>query len=64
MMQYAESVARDLGYRQLFCLSTQAFNYFQQKGGFRPGTPDDLPPARREKYDRSKRNSLVLVKGL
>lgn len=64
MMQYAESVARDLGFRELFCLSTQAFNYFQQKGGFRPGTPDDLPPGRREKYDRSKRNSLVLVKGL
>jgi amino-acid N-acetyltransferase len=64
MMQFAESVARDMGFNQLFCLSTQAYNYFQQKGGFRPGSPDDLPPGRREKYDKSKRNSLVLVKGL
>lgn len=64
MMQFAESVARDLGMKQLFCLSTQAFNYFQQKGGFQPGSPDDLPPTRREKYDKSKRNSQVLVKTL
>jgi len=28
------------------------------------GTPDDLPPARREKYDQSGRNSKVLVKKL
>jgi len=64
MMQYAESVARGLGLKQIYCLSTQAFNYFQQKGGYQPGTPDDLPPIRREKYDKSKRNSLVLVKSL
>ena len=28
------------------------------------GQPDDLPPARREKYDQSGRNSKVLVKKL
>jgi len=28
------------------------------------GTPDDLPPGRREKYDQSKRRSKVLVKSL
>jgi len=49
---------------ELFCLSTQAFNYFQQKGGFVSGTPDDLPPARRERYERSGRRSLVLKKRL
>ena len=54
-MQYAEDQARAGGAAELFCLSTQAFNYFVQKGGFRPGTPDDLPPARRERYDRSGR---------
>ena len=48
----------------LFCLSTQAFNYFVQKGGFRLGTPDDLPPARREKYEQNGRRSQVLVKSL
>ena len=64
LVQYAEAQARAAGAAQLFCLSTQAFNYFQQKGGFRQGTPDDLPPARRERYERSGRRSLVLTKKL
>jgi amino-acid N-acetyltransferase len=49
---------------ELFCLSTQAFNYFVRKGGFEPATPDVLPPERRERYDRSGRRSRVLVKKL
>lgn len=64
LMQYAEAQARSAGMIELFCLSTQAFNYFVQKGGFRLGTPDDLPPERRERYDRSGRRSQVLVKRL
>jgi amino-acid N-acetyltransferase len=64
LMQYGEAQARQLGARELFCLSTQAFNYFQQKGGFGLGTPDDLPPSRRERYERSGRRSLVLTKKL
>jgi amino-acid N-acetyltransferase len=64
LMQYAEARARAAGVAELFCLSTRAFNYFQQKGGFVPGTPDDLPAARRERYDRSGRHSLVLRKKL
>jgi amino-acid N-acetyltransferase len=64
LMQYGESQARARGARELFCLSTQAFNYFLQKGGFRLGTPEDLPPARRERYDRSGRRSQVLLKRL
>lgn len=64
LTQYAEAQARALGVGTLFCLSTQAGNFFQQKGGFAPGTPDDLPPARRERYDRSGRRSLVLLKRL
>jgi amino-acid N-acetyltransferase len=64
LMQFAETQARASGAAELFCLSTQAFNYFVQKGGFRLGTPEDLPPARRERYDRSGRRSQVLVKKL
>ncbi len=64
LMQFVESRARELGLQSLFTLSTQAFNYFQSKGGFAEGTPDDLPPARRDKYDRSGRNSRVLIKPL
>jgi amino-acid N-acetyltransferase len=46
------------------CLSTQAFNYFIQKGGFSVGKPDDLPPGRREAYEKNGRKSQVLVKQL
>jgi len=64
LIQFVESKARELGLGELLTLSTQAFTYFQSKGGFSEGTPDDLPPARREKYDQSGRNSKVLVKKL
>ena len=64
MIAYIEAQARARGLDVLFCLSTQAINYFIQKGGFTLGTPDDLPPARREQYDKSNRRSQVLVKKL
>ena len=64
LIQFVEAKARELGLAELLTLSTQAFTYFQSKGGFAEGTPDDLPPARREKYDQSGRNSKVLVKKL
>jgi amino-acid N-acetyltransferase len=64
LTQFVESRARELGLKELLALSTQAFTYFQSKGGFVEGTPDVLPPARRERYDQSGRNSKVLVKKL
>ena len=64
LIQFIESKARELGLNELLTLSTQAFTYFQSKGGFSEGTPDDLPTGRREKYEQSGRNSKVLVKKL
>jgi amino-acid N-acetyltransferase len=64
LIQYVESKARELGLDAVFALSTQAFTYFQSKGGYVEGTPDDLPQARREKYDQSGRGSKVLIKKL
>ena len=64
LIQFVENRARELGVRELLALSTQAFTYFQSKGGFAEGTPDDLPPMRREQYEQSGRNSKVLVKKL
>ncbi len=64
LIQFVENKARELGLSELLTLSTQAFTYFQSKAGFSEGTPDDLPPSRREKYDQSGRNSKVLVKRL
>lgn len=64
LMAYAEQYARSKGYSELFCLSTQAINYFITRGGFKLGTPDDLPPSRRIVYERNNRRSQVLVKKL
>ena len=64
LIQFVENKAKEMNLTELITLSTQAFTYFQSKGGFSEGTPDDLPPARREKYDQSGRNSKVLVKKL
>ena len=64
LIRYAEEQARAQGFEYLYCLSTQAINFFVQKGGFQLGSPDDLPPGRRELYDRSGRKSQVLVKRL
>jgi amino-acid N-acetyltransferase len=64
MVQFVESKAREVGLSTLLALSTQAFSYFQTKAGFAEGTPDDLPPPRRARYDASGRRSKVLVKKL
>jgi amino-acid N-acetyltransferase len=64
LMLFAEDAAKQKGIKSIFLLSTRAFNYFQQKGGYKEGSPSDLPPARRDKYGSSGRNSKVLVKQL
>lgn len=64
LIQFVENKAREMGIHELLTLSTQAFTYFQSKGGFAEGSPEDLPPSRREKYEQSKRNSKVLIKKL
>ena len=64
LIQFVENKAREMGLHELIALSTQTFTYFQSKAGFAEGTVDDLPPARRLKYDQSGRNSKILVKKL
>jgi amino-acid N-acetyltransferase len=64
LTNFAEKKARELGFERLFALSTQAYTFFASKAGFTEGSPDDLPPNRREKYDQSGRKSKVLVKDL
>ncbi len=64
LIQYVENRAREAGYRNLIALSTQAFSYFQSKGGFVECSPEALPPTRREEYDRNGRHSKVLIKAL
>ena len=64
LMSFVENLARQRGFSKLFALSTQAFVYLQQKGGFVEADADILPPARRTKYEISGRKSRVLVKDL
>ncbi|HEY3913162.1 MAG TPA: amino-acid N-acetyltransferase [Verrucomicrobiae bacterium] len=64
LIAFAENKAREMGITALITLSTQAFTYFQSKGGFMEGAAEDLPPARREKYEQSGRNSKILIKKL
>ncbi len=64
MAEYAERLTREQGFETIFCLSTQAFTFFQHKLGYIEGAPGDLPPARREKYEQSGRNSKILLKQL
>jgi amino-acid N-acetyltransferase len=61
-MAFAEQIAAKKGAKQLIALSTQAFNFFQQKGGFTEAGPDVLPPDRRKKWELSGRNSKIMVK--
>jgi amino-acid N-acetyltransferase len=62
LMAFAEQLAAEKGMKQILALSTQAFSYFQQKGGYSEVTPDVLPPERRKKYDASARKSKVMIK--
>ena len=64
MVSFAEQLAAEKGMKQVFALSTQAFNFFQQKGGFLEVSPDELPPERRRKYEASARNSKVMQKAI
>jgi amino-acid N-acetyltransferase len=64
LMAFVENLAREKGVKSLFALSTQAYSYLQQKGGFTAADPSFLPPERLQKYEASGRNSVVLVKTL
>ena len=64
LMAFIENLAKEKGLNTLFALSTQAFMYLQQKGGYVEAGPESLPELRLEKYQLSGRNSKVLVKQL
>ena len=64
LMSFAEQLAVERGFQHLFALSTQAFNFFQQKGGFVEVAAEDLPAERRKKYDASARHSKIMMKPL
>ena len=62
LMNFVERLAAEKGMEQIFALSTQAFSFFQQKGGYHEVPSSQLPRERRERYEASKRHSKVLIK--
>ena len=64
LMAFAENLAREKGLKRIFALSTQAFSYLQQKGGYVEAAPESLPAERRLKYEASERFSRILSKPL
>ncbi|MCE9613123.1 MAG: amino-acid N-acetyltransferase [Lentisphaerae bacterium] len=64
LMTFVEQRAKEMGHKRLFALSTQTFNYFVQKGGFKEGDITMLPAERKAKYEASGRRSKILLKDL
>jgi len=62
LMAFAEERAAERGMNAIFALSTQAYSYFQQKGGYVEVGPEELPEERRKKWEASARNSKILRK--
>lgn len=54
--------ATEMGVKELFALSTQAATYLEKYGFIRSSDPGELPPARKEKYESSGRNAVILTK--
>lgn len=64
LMSFVETTAAERGLTRLLALSTQAFAFLRNKGGFREGAAADLPPDRLAVYEQNGRNSKILVKDL
>jgi amino-acid N-acetyltransferase len=64
LVAYAEETARQRGCERIFALSTQASRFFEEKAGYSASTPSIMPAQRRADYDKSGRNSKVLMKVL
>jgi len=64
LIQFAVDRTTERKLKRLIVLTTQAFAYFKSKASFDEGSIKDLPPTRREEYERNGRNSNILIKYL
>jgi amino-acid N-acetyltransferase len=64
LVGFAEKKAKELGANRIFALTTHAAGFFNREHGYEQASANDLPAHRREKYNASRRNSIVLVKQL
>lgn len=61
MAEFVKKRAREEGYKRLFTLTTKSAPFFSNSCGFVETSPDMLPKARLEKYEKSHRNSKVFI---
>jgi amino-acid N-acetyltransferase len=59
LVRHVEDLARERGIPRVFALTNRASAFFQDKLGYRPGSVDDLPEARKRQFEASGRDSLV-----
>lgn len=64
LVEFITREARERGATKLFALSTQSYAFFRNVCHFSEANPQDLPEARRAQWEKSQRNSKVLVKFL
>ncbi|MAS91907.1 MAG: amino-acid N-acetyltransferase [Verrucomicrobiales bacterium] len=62
LVEAAGRRATEIGAKELFALSTQAASYLEKYGFNRAKDISSLPPQRKEKYDNSGRNAVLLTK--
>ena len=61
MAEFVKKRAKEEGYKRLFTLTTKSAPFFSNSCGFVETSPDMLPKARLEKYEKSHRNSKVFI---
>lgn len=62
LVHHAERMAVERNIPKVFALTNRAADFFRDRLGFFQGTPEDLPPSRREQFLASGRDSLVFVR--
>ncbi len=60
LVEHIAANAKLLGVKKLFILTTQSFDWFQERG-FEPSAVDELPDCRKSLYDQ-KRKSKVMIR--
>ncbi|MFQ3224631.1 MAG: amino-acid N-acetyltransferase [Lentimonas sp.] len=64
MVEYAEVDAKQRGAKRVIAMTTQATNFFTKLCGYKEGSSEDLPDARKTDYLANGRNSKILYKDL
>lgn len=64
LMQFVEAKAKERGLKRIIALSTQAYAFLKNKGGFAEGDASVLPAPRLSVYEESGRKSRILFKDL